>query len=116
MLDEQAPRSFQSILTLQPCDEVSLHEVIEITTRVCRVGVKDFASARRWEHFVRARHIYFYLAHKFTGKTFPQIAKLCGDRDHTTAVHGYKSVERDPGRYEPELSSVRQALGKAIGG
>jgi chromosomal replication initiation ATPase DnaA len=110
MLDEQQPRAFASILTLQEKDGPSLHEIMDATMRNCMVGRKDFVSNRRAEQYCKARHIYSWLARKLTNKSWQQIAIPCG-RDHSTVIHGYQSVERDPGRYEPELSRVRDAIG-----
>jgi chromosomal replication initiation ATPase DnaA len=111
MLDEQQPKAFASILTLRDQDGPSLHEIMDATMRNCMVGRKDFVSNRRSEHYCKARHIYFWLARKLTNKSWQQIAIPC-DRDHSTVIHGFHSVERDPGRYEPELSRVREAIGR----
>jgi chromosomal replication initiation ATPase DnaA len=110
MLDEQQPKAFASILTLREQDGPSLHEIMDATMRTCRVGRKDFVSNRRAEQYCKARHIYSWLARKLTNKSWQQIAIPCV-RDHSTVIHGYQSVEREPGRYEPELSRVRDAIG-----
>ena len=38
------------------------------------------------------RHILMYLAHRFTGYSFPQIGRLTGGRDHTTVLHGVRKI------------------------
>jgi chromosomal replication initiation ATPase DnaA len=109
MLDNQVSKAFPSIITLREYGEPSLHEIMDLTMRTCRVGRKDFCSSRRAEQFCKARHIYFWLARKLTIKSWKQIATPC-ERDHTTVIHGFQCVESNPARYEPELSEVRQAI------
>ena len=109
MLQESQGRAFNSVVTLKEV-EPSLHTIMDAVQRTCDVHHRDFISHHRYWHYCRARHIYCYLARKLTSKSFPQIARLA-NRDHSSMVHGYQMVERNPGRYEPELSRAREAIG-----
>jgi chromosomal replication initiator protein len=48
---------------------------------------------KRCRHLARPRQIAMYLAYELTPKSLPQIGRLFGDRDHTTVLHGYRTVE-----------------------
>lgn len=40
----------------------------------------------------RPRQIAFYLARKYTDKSFPQIGRYFGYKDHTTVLYGSRAV------------------------
>jgi hypothetical protein len=39
------------------------------------------------------RQILYFEVHENFGRSFPQIGRLFGGRDHTTALHGYRKVK-----------------------
>ena len=39
------------------------------------------------------RQIAMYLTREMTGMSLPQIGSVFGNRDHTTVLHSYKTVE-----------------------
>lgn len=73
----------------------------------------DIQSARRFHKLARARMIFYALARRVTGYSMPQIAKSCGNRDHSTILHGLWKVETRPDLFEPELSELATAFEKA---
>jgi chromosomal replication initiator protein len=54
----------------------------------------EMRAARRSKSVVHARHIAMYLARELTPKSYPEIGRMFGDRDHTTVMHAVKRVER----------------------
>ena len=50
-------------------------------------------SGRRTRAIVRPRQIAMYLAKTMTSKSFPEIGKRFGGRDHTTVLHAVRKVE-----------------------
>lgn len=69
----------------------------QIMYEVCaKYGVRkiDLMSMRRTRDLVAPRQEYFYRARMETKMTLPQIAQFCGDRDHSTAVHGIKKHQQ----------------------
>lgn len=91
-------------------DAITLEAISRLACAVCKVARPDFLSARRSAPYVRARHIYFTLAKEFTTKSYPQIGRHCGGKDHTTVMHGHRKVAQVPDYYEPELSHCRAVL------
>lgn len=53
----------------------------------------DFISARRVCTVAYPRHVVMYLAKTLTGKSFPDIGRRLGGRDHTTIIHGVRKIE-----------------------
>lgn len=54
----------------------------------------DLVSARRTADVVRPRQVAMYLAKKLTSRSLPDIAGRFGGRDHTTALHAVRKIER----------------------
>lgn len=83
-----------------------------LTVVALRTGLSraEIISPRRDKALVRARMIFYRLAKEFTAKSLPAIGRACGDRDHSTIIHGMRMVEEQPERFEPELSEILTAL------
>ena len=56
--------------------------------------VAEMISDRKFKHLVAARNEAFYRMRHETTLSLPQIAKIMGDRDHTTVTHGIKRYEK----------------------
>lgn len=93
-----------------PPEVLTLARLLRIVSRATGVAMADLISNRRDPRFVRARVIYYTLAREFTTKSLPGIAKACGDRDHTTILHGTRCHAKNPQAYEPEFSRIRDWL------
>jgi chromosomal replication initiator protein len=68
----------------------------EIQAAVCKkfhIGIRHMTADKRSRHLARPRQIAMYLAYELTPKSLPQIGRLFGDRDHTTVLHAYRTVE-----------------------
>ena len=67
----------------------------KIQDAVCTFyGVRrlDMVSQRRTEKVVRPRHIAMYLAREMTVRSFPEIGRAFGGRDHTTIMHAVDKI------------------------
>ena len=59
-----------------------------------KITVGDLESASRKRSFVRPRQIAMLVARRVTDRSFPEIGRRLGDRDHTTIIHGCRKIER----------------------
>lgn len=66
------------------------------------------SPSRRPKH-VRARHMCFWLARRFTGRSFPTIGRIAR-RDHSTVQYGVIKVQQKRHLFEPEISRLEAAL------
>lgn len=57
------------------------------------VTVDEIASTCKIASLVHARHIFAYLARRLTNRSFPDIGKFLGGRDHSTQVYAIRKVE-----------------------
>jgi len=86
--------------------ELTMLEIMVAVSRATNVSVTEMKSPRRWKRAARARHIYFALCRQLTSRTLPMIGRSCGDRDHTTIMHGISKVQTHRANYEPEYSKL----------
>ncbi len=71
--------------------------VDEIQRAVCEhYGLKreDLLSERRTRAVARPRQMAMYLAKSLTVRSYPDIGRRFGGRDHTTVLHGVKRIEQ----------------------
>lgn len=55
---------------------------------------RDLTGPWRSANVSHARQVAFYLCRTLTVRSFPEIGKKFGGRDHTTVLHGYRKIER----------------------
>ena len=93
----------------QPLDTRHIHDLItahgdsrvpslqEIGTRTAKhfeLKLSDLKGPRRMQSLVAARGVAMYLARRLTNKSYQQIGKFFGGRDHATVIHGCEQVEK----------------------
>lgn len=78
---------------LLPVSAYKTGELIAITCQEFGITENEIASQRRFAPLVFARHVSFWLCKRFTCRSFPQIAKRMGDRDHTSIMHGARRIQ-----------------------
>ncbi len=88
----------------------------EIKRRVAdhfQLKVADLESPNRSRSIVRPRQVAMFLSRILTPRSFPEIGKRFGDRDHTTVMHAVTTVkgfiETDP-HFAEEVESLRLSI------
>lgn len=85
MIDMAAPCPTRAPITAK--------RIIEIVSEHTDVDVKSMKSHSRFQHIVTARNIATLLIrHWRPDLSYPQIGRLFGGRDHSTIIHGHKSI------------------------
>ena len=106
-----------TILTLSELhssyDGPPLNSIIQAVRLVTGIRLVDFVSPRRQPQFCDARAVYYHLARTLTPRSFPEIGRRCGNRDHSTVVHGFNKVAADPAKYADTISAAKRVLGIA---
>lgn len=85
---------------------IRIEDIQKVVASHFNVSKHDLLSARRTRAIVRPRQIAMYLAKTLTPRSFPEIGKRFGGRDHTTVLHAVRKVE--------ELASGDEALAQEI--
>ena len=60
----------------------------------CKAMGEDIGSKSRKQHLVHARYVFFHFARKLTNCSLCEIGWVCGQRDHSTVLHGLKNFDR----------------------
>jgi chromosomal replication initiation ATPase DnaA len=82
-----------------------LDAVWHIVAEYIGIDPETADSKCRKRHLVRARHLYYYLAKNHTLHTWQSIAYYTGGRDHSTAIHGYNTIEQEL-EYDKKLRAI----------
>jgi chromosomal replication initiator protein len=85
---------------------IRIEDIQKVVATHYNVSKQDLLSARRTRAIVRPRQIAMYLAKTMTPRSFPEIGKRFGGRDHTTVLHAVRKVE--------ELAAADETLAQEI--
>lgn len=73
---------------------VKFLHIKSVVLRKFNIQEIDLLSIRRTKNVVLPRHVLVYLARKHTLLSFPQIGRLLGGRDHTTALNSFNRITK----------------------
>ena len=85
--------------------QATADDIIEAVCNVCAVRMSDIKGKSRHKKIVRPRHIAMYMVRSITNLSFPEIAKIFGDRDQSTIQHGVKKIQQSLPK-DPNLQST----------
>ncbi len=74
-------------------DEQITKKVLETVSSFYDVSTEDILSASRSGFIIKPRFLVIYLLREKFHYSFPIIANAIGGREHTTAVHAYKTIK-----------------------
>ena len=74
--------------------QITLDEIQVKVAEYYRIKLHEMHTARRSRDVARPRQVAMYLSKRLTQKSFPDIGKAFGGRDHTTVMHGVKAIEK----------------------
>lgn len=99
-------RSFEPNLTIERVDELLAHlvgsgeprrvrieDIQRVVARHYNVSRQELVSNRRTRVIVKPRQIAMYLSKTLTPRSFPEIGRRFGGRDHTTVLHAVRKIE-----------------------
>lgn len=99
-------RSFEPVLTVERVDEllghlmgagepkrVRIEDIQRVVSRHYDVSRQELISNRRTRVIVKPRQVAMYLAKTMTPRSFPEIGRRFGGRDHTTVLHAVRKIE-----------------------
>lgn len=78
---------------VRPTQRVFARDIMAGVATKHGLKVMDLTGPSRTKIFVAARHEAMWSIRKNTPLSFPQIGRMFGGRDHTTAIHGVKRHE-----------------------
>lgn len=78
-----------------PTSEATAPLIEDIKRTVCKyygVTLADLLSPKQQDKIVKPRQVVMYLAKSLTARSFPEIGRRLGGRDHSTIVHGVRKM------------------------
>lgn len=73
---------------------ITIDEIQRKVAEYFKIKVADMHSARRSRDIARPRQIAMWFSKQLTSKSFPDIGKSFGGKDHTTVMHAVKSIDK----------------------
>jgi chromosomal replication initiator protein len=73
---------------------VTVEEIKKVVAGYYSIRIQDMDSPRRTRNLVRPRQTAMYLAKTLTPRSYPEIGRRFGDRDHTTVMHAVRQIEK----------------------
>lgn len=93
----------------EPC-KIRIEQIQRIVAKHFNISRQDIISSRRNRSIVRPRQICMYLAKTLTARSFPEIGRRFGGRDHTTVLHAVRKIEtmmHDCQNFSDEVNLLR---------
>lgn len=91
----------------------SIQEIQAACAKHYGVTRHDITSKRRTANIVMPRMVGVYLAKTMTPRSYPEIGRMFGGRDHTTAIHAFRKIEfllKTDGDLAEAVASIKEVL------
>ncbi|MCH7629484.1 MULTISPECIES: chromosomal replication initiator protein DnaA [Novosphingobium] len=89
---------------------ITIDEIQRTVCQFYRVDRTEMASKRRARAVVRPRQVAMYLAKVLTPRSYPEIGRKFGGRDHSTVIHAVRLIEELRARDADMDGDVRTLL------
>lgn len=97
----------------RPCPRIE--HIQRIVCEHYKITRTDLLSQRRTAHIVWPRQIAVHLCRRLTMRSYPEIGRRFGGRDHTTVLHAFNKIGRLAGE-DAELRATLDELIERLGG
>ena len=92
---------------------ISIEEIQKKVAEHYNIKMSDMSSTKRVRSIARPRQIAMYLSKNLTSKSFVEIGRKFGGKDHTTVMHAIKAVEKLNGS-DSEIAEDLHILSKIL--
>lgn len=93
--------------------KITIEEIQRKVSEHFNIRLSDLIGPRRTRNLARPRNVAMYLAKHLTSRSFPEIGRQFGGRDHTTIMHGVRKIEelkRTDSQIAEDVEMLRRAL------
>ena len=90
----------------------SVRSITALSAKYFGIRVAELISPTRRRAVVQAQRRHLLIA-QLAGKSLAQLGDFFGGRDHTTVLHGYRTIERRA-RTDPEVRAALSELTKKL--
>ncbi|MEM9581627.1 MAG: chromosomal replication initiator protein DnaA [Pseudomonadota bacterium] len=89
---DMAQESLADILR-QSDRKVTMDQIMRKTCDYYNVRMSDLLSPKRSRNIARPRQMAMWLSKNLTQRSYPEIGKRFGNRDHTTVIHAVRKID-----------------------
>jgi len=93
---------------------LTIEEIQRAVSSYYNIKFSDLRSKRRHKTIAHPRQVAMYLSRECGRFSFPEIGSSFGGKDHSTAIHAVKKIERDL-KVDPELKHAVRSLKHNLG-
>ncbi|WP_238941350.1 chromosomal replication initiator protein DnaA [Jannaschia sp. Os4] len=111
---EQAQEALVDLIRAQE-RKLTIEQIMRTTCEHYNLRMNDMTSARRSRSIARPRQLAMYLAKKLTPRSYPEIGRRFGGKDHTTVLYAVKRIE-ELMQTDPQLREDAQVLQRRLEG
>lgn len=73
---------------------ITIQQILDVVTKYYNIKLSDLQSKRRNQSIAFPRQVCMFLARRHTRYSLEEIGGYFGGRDHTTVLHGVRTIER----------------------
>ncbi|MDD9912724.1 MAG: chromosomal replication initiator protein DnaA [Alphaproteobacteria bacterium] len=107
-----AQEQLKDLLRVQK-KQATIEEIQHKVADYFDVRLADLLGTRRLREIARPRQVAMYLSKRLTSKSYPDIGRAFGGRDHTTVMHAVRTIENLLSR-EPDLAEKVELVEKVL--
>jgi chromosomal replication initiator protein len=96
-----------------PAKKFGVEQIQEVVAEFYGVSTADIMGKSRKAETAQARQVAMFLAKKLTEKSYPEIGRLFGGKDHSTVIHSCRKTE-DKIRIDDKLAEDVEILSARI--
>jgi chromosomal replication initiator protein len=104
-------RLAESVRSARP--RITIEEIQRSVCAYFKLDKSDMVSKRRLRAVARPRQIAMYLAKEMTPRSYPEIGRRFGGRDHSTVIHAVRVIESlrvTDSEIDADIAAIRRAL------
>ncbi len=90
-----AEEALKDVIYPNKAREITPSFIIEVVAEHFGVNPEDIASKKRTAELVQPRQVVMYFCRELTSNSLQNIAKAIGKKDHTTVLHGIKTITKE---------------------
>ncbi|WP_419918567.1 chromosomal replication initiator protein DnaA [Candidatus Poriferisocius sp.] len=86
--------------------------ILQATSNLFGFSIEDIIGPRRQRPLVKARQVSMYIFRELTEFSYPDIARIFGDRDHTTVIHSTQKITKQMTENPETFNQVTELINK----
>jgi chromosomal replication initiator protein len=98
----------KSIIKNKHFHKIHVHDVQKVTAEFFDISLSELLSNKKIRRFSYPRHVAMYLSRKLTSLSFKELAKVFGNKDHTTIIYAVKRIENEKDLKKKVLDDINK--------